>query len=352
MIRPSALGDVCRTAPVLVSLRRRFPNAHIDWLVQEEFAGAIEAHPDLNGVIRFPRKAFAGWWRHPKTAVAVRDWLRDLRRQRYDMVVDCQGLLRSGLFAHATGAARRIGYANARELGWLGLNERHRIPRQMHAVDRMLGLIEAAGVPPIGEMRLHAGEGDVADARALTGDAPYWVIAPTSRWPGKQWPDARYRELVERLLEDESVNRVVLVGSTSERDQCPQTLALAGDRDDVIDLLGKTSVGALLGVIEGAGLVIANDSAALHMAVGCGKPIVALFGPTDVSLVGPFGQDAQVLQHLDGDTKFDHKDFRYGASLMNRITVDEVFDFALRTANQDGATRDASVKAHEKVRSA
>ena len=277
LIRPSALGDVCRTAPVLVSLRRRFPNAHIDWLVQEEFAGAIEAHPDLNGVIRFPRKAFAGWWRNPRTAGAVWRWLRDLRRQRYDLVIDCQGLLRSGLFARATGAPRRVGYANARELGWLGLNERHRIPRSMHAVDRMLGLIEAADIPAVTEMNLHPGERDIAEAQALTGTDSYWVIAPTSRWPGKQWPDARFRELAARLLGEGPAQRVVLVGSDSERTQCPETLALAEERDDVIDLLGKTSVGALLGVIGGADLVIANDSAALHMAVGCGKPMLPMW---------------------------------------------------------------------------
>src|SRR6266550_79225 len=91
IVRPSALGDVCRTVPVLASLKQGFPNAAIDWLVQDSFADAVRAHPDLNAVIEFPRTRFAAWWR-PSVAADVARWLHGLGRAKYDLVLDCQGL--------------------------------------------------------------------------------------------------------------------------------------------------------------------------------------------------------------------------------------------------------------------
>ena len=116
LIRPSALGDVCRTVPVLVSLKRAFPGAEVDWLVQDSFAAAVAHHPDLNGVVPFPRAALARWFSRPAVFRRAVEFLVDLGRRRYDMVIDCQGLLRSGLFTLATRAPVRVGYANAEEL--------------------------------------------------------------------------------------------------------------------------------------------------------------------------------------------------------------------------------------------
>jgi len=144
LIRPSALGDVSRTVPCLVALRRALPGAHIDWLVNASFADAVAAHPMLDGVVRFDRK-------HPRSIPRL---LRHLRAQRYGLVVDLQGLARSGLFTRATGAARRIGFANAREGAWLAYNEKHAFARDLHTVERMRGLLDAAGFPGPADLRL------------------------------------------------------------------------------------------------------------------------------------------------------------------------------------------------------
>src|SRR5690349_568234 len=120
IVRPSALGDVCRTVPVLVSLRSGFPRAKIDWLLQDTFADAVRAHPGLNSVIEFPRARFAAWWR-PSVAADLARWLRGLSRTGYDLVLDCQGLARSGFFSWCTRSARRVGYGDAAELSWLWL---------------------------------------------------------------------------------------------------------------------------------------------------------------------------------------------------------------------------------------
>ena len=98
IIRPSALGDVARSVPVLATLRRAMPNARIDWLVHEGFADAIRHHPALDGVLPFPRKHFGALWRRPAAALDAAAWAADLRGRRYDIVFDFQGLARSGLF--------------------------------------------------------------------------------------------------------------------------------------------------------------------------------------------------------------------------------------------------------------
>ena len=324
IIRPSALGDVCRSVPVLASLKRAWPTARIDWLVQDGFAPAIEHHPALGRAVPFPRDRFSALLKRGRPGEFIR-WLRRLRAARYDLVLDCQGLARSGLFARLTGAPRRVGFADAREMGWLGLSERCPVPADLHSVDRMLALVRCAGAEPVADMRLYS---DLAERAWVTshqtlGAGGYAVIAPTSRWPGKRWPAERFAEAARALL-DLGVASVAVIGAASERGQCGPVLTLARAEPRVVDLVGGTSIGRVMAVIEASRLVIANDSAALHMAVGFERPIVGLYGPTRVDRVGPYGRASEVIQHVGPRERLDHKDANAGLALMERIGVEEV----------------------------
>ena len=325
LIRPSALGDVCRTVPVLVSLRRAWPDARIDWLVQDTFSEAIRAHPDLSGVVEFPRKALGRAMRRARIGELSR-FLAGLREPRYDLVIDAQGLFRSAWFAWATRSPCRVGHRAAREFGWLFYTRREWGSEDLHTVDRMLALLGEAGARPEKDMRLYAPESDrarAADDPALRGR--FALFAPATRWPGKQWAPERFAELAGRLLDAGLVERVILAGTTGERDQCAPLAALAGRDARVVDRFGGTSVGGLMAMVERSALVVANDSAALHMAVGFDRPLVALYGPTRVDLVGPYGRERDVLQHLEPGDRTDHKNDHAGRLLMERIGVDEVF---------------------------
>ncbi|MCC6678068.1 MAG: glycosyltransferase family 9 protein [Phycisphaerales bacterium] len=341
IIRPSALGDVCRTVPVLVSLRRSHPDARIDWLIQDSFEGAIAHHPALTHTVPFPRRLLGQAIRRLDIA-PVMHFLDALAQVHYDLVVDVQGLARSGFFAYWTGAPRRIGLANARELGWLGLNERHHIPRNLHTVDRMLEVLRLAGVPPVPDMRLYASDAARRQLHSLghtptqIKPGPYVVIAPTSRWPAKRWPADRFANVASHLAARGLT--VILVGSRSERDQCAPLLALAARTPLVIDLIGQTTVAQLMALIESSSLVIANDSAALHMAVGFDRPLIGLYGPTDISLVGPYRRDADVIQHITPADKLNHKDDAR-VDLMRRITTDEVIAAAEQRLANDSPRR-------------
>lgn len=328
LIRPSALGDVCRSVPVLASLRAAWPEARIDWLVNEAFAPAIAAHPALTEALPFARHAFGAWW-NPANAPAFFRWLGGLRRRRYDLVIDCQGLARSAMMTAATRAPVRVGYANAPEGAWLAYNHRKRVDRSLHAVDRMLKLLDPIGVPPVRDMRLYADESSRAaiDRRLGPLGDRLAVVAPTSRWPGKRWPEDRFADLTLALLGRGLADRVAVVGAPGEESQCPQLIALAARDDRVINLVGSCSVGELLAVIERSCLVIANDSAALHIAVGFDRPIVALYGPTDVSRVGPYERDHTVVQRIRAGDRLDHKSAD-NVELMRRITLDDAIGAA------------------------
>jgi ADP-heptose:LPS heptosyltransferase len=315
--------------PLAVSLRRAWPQASIAWLIQDSFADAVRSHPAVDETVLFPRSRWRRWWDPRNLATALR-WLGALRG-RFDLVVDAQGLGRSGLMAWSTRAGRRIGFADAREGGWLGLNERYDIAER-HAVDRMVGLVAAAGVPPIRDLRLYAPPEAVAwwrEDRARRGLGRYAVFAPTSRWASKAWPAERWGELAGRLLDrgldGERLDRIAYVGGGNERVEVAAALPREAGAERCLDLAGATNVGQLMAVIAEADLVVANDSAALHMAVGFGRPLLALFGPTDPTLVGPYGREDAVLRSAEAERFTGHyRDRSLGDRLMRGIAVGDV----------------------------
>lgn len=322
LIRPSALGDVCRTVPVVAALRARYPGARIEWMVQRGFEDAVRHHPAVDAVVPFDRRALGKQILKGHLG-ETRAFLRALRDAGYDMVLDAQGLARSAVFMGSTRAAVRIGYRQAQEGAWLAANLRVDAPRDLHTVDRMLRLAAAAGADVSQpDMRLYA-DPDALSQVILEYPEPYAVIAPTSRWASKRWPDERFAQVARELLARRRVERVIVVGAPGEREQCPACLALAAEHPRVTDRVGSTSVAMLMALIARASLVIANDSAAVHMAVGFGRPTVALYGPTDTARVGPYRREACVIQHLEPGDRFDHKDDT-NAAMMRRINAEDV----------------------------
>jgi heptosyltransferase-1 len=315
IIRPSGLGDVARSVPVLASLKRAHPEAQIDWLVRRGFEDAIRHHPDLNEAILFNRKR---WTR----SFAM---MRDLRRRRYDRVYDLQGLMRSAIFTRSTGAPRRVGLKQSRECATLGYNIVHDV-REDHVVDRSLGLLAADGVKPVRDMRLYTSE---ADRRWLDehlaglgmADTPYAVVAPTALWASKRWPIDRFVELARRLPE-RGIEHIFVVGAPGEQAQAAALIDMA-DPPNVHNLVGTTTVGQLMALIERCALAICHDSAALHMAVGLGRRAIGLYGLTDPRRDGPYRYPTGVVKAPVTETirhKQKHIDDRY----MARITVDDV----------------------------
>lgn len=324
IVRPSALGDVCRTVPLLAALRFHFPASQIDWVVQDAFVDAVRAHPALHACIPFPRQALRRWWSPAGAARAIR-WARPLRRTRYDLAIDAQGLMRSALICWFSGAPRRIGPSGWREGAAPLWNERVRC-EALHDVDRTLALAtRATGVPTIADMRLTVPSEGLewwSIARVAAGVASrYAVFAPTSRWPSKQWPDERWVELARQMLAQGLVESIVVLGAPGEEPKVAQLLANMPPQCQ--NFIGRTAVGQAMAAIAGASVVVSSDSAALHMAVGLGVPYVALMGPTDSRRVGPWqGEPWTIAGGLPPQDPRAYR--RCDNSLMARIPVDAV----------------------------
>lgn len=291
IIKPSAIGDVVHTLPILNLLRRRWPEARIDWLVTPACANLLHGHPQLNEVILFDRRYFANWWCNPRVGWHFYQWVRSLRRRRFDLVIDLQGLFRSGWLAWCTGAATRLGFANARELGWVFYNHRvHLPPGEHHAVERYLKLIAALGCPlePV-EFPLATTDADrQAVQRMLAHERPFAVLLPGTNWSTKRWPIRNFAALVRPLERDFGLETVVAGG--------PDDVELARQIPGALNLAGQTSLRQLTALLERADLVIANDSGPMHIAAALGRPLVALFGPTNPVRTGPFGRPEAVLR--------------------------------------------------------
>src|SRR5438067_13082300 len=145
LIKPSALGDIVHALPVLSALRSRFPTARITWVVNKTYEPLLAGHPDLTDALAFDRGATRRGFR--RAVAYALGFAAELRRRRFDLVIDLQGLLRSGLMCLATGASRVVGFAGAREgsrYAYTG-TIRGADRGQGHAVDRYWKVVEALG---------------------------------------------------------------------------------------------------------------------------------------------------------------------------------------------------------------
>jgi lipopolysaccharide heptosyltransferase I len=283
IIKPSAIGDVVHTLPILNLLRKRFKDARISWLVTPACAGLLDGHPMLDDIILFERKRFAASWRDPAAAKELYAFARDLRDRRFDLVIDLQGLLRSGWLTWQTGAPVRVGFANAREFAWIAYTHRVKIDTmQQHAVERYLSLAEALGCgrAPV-EFPFATDAGDRAYLSSLLQSMDeFAVLLPGTNWPTKRWPVEYFARLPAVLRSKWNLATVVAGG--------PDVAPLAAQIPDSLDLTGKTNLRQLTALLEKSTIVIANDSGPMHIASALGKRLITLFGPTNPVRTGPY----------------------------------------------------------------
>jgi heptosyltransferase-1 len=294
IIKPSSLGDVVHALPTLAMLRSRFPSAHIAWLVKEQWSGLLERAEGLDKI----------WPIQP----GLKGWLAiipQLRAERFDIVVDLQGLLRSGVVGWLTGAARRIGFANAREGSvWLYSEKVPVALPDMHAVDRYLLVAARLGAPSAGQpspafrlRRLPEDHKAVADVLARHGlsEKTRWIaINPFARWPTKRWPLESFAGVADRI-QQQGWGRIVLFGGGGDK---PQAQAMMQRMHTAaVDVTGEMPIKLLPALLESAAVLLTNDSGPMHIAAAVGTPVVALFGPTNPARTGPYGSRHTILQH-------------------------------------------------------
>jgi len=318
LIKPSALGDVIHTVPVLLKLRQRYPDAQIDWMMSPAIAEWVGHHPALNRVLEFDRKALV----QPRKAPAL-FWklMKELTTGGYDLVIDLHGQFRSAFFTLATGAPVRIGFdrprrksfsslrqlppeaykhgwTGAREISWVAYSHHIAIPTlEAHAVDRYLWLGEMLGfspeapdfhVPIPAEAAAHAAE-LLAQHGAV--DRPLLLISPGTVWDTKRWRTDGFAE-VARHFSSQGWS-VAAIGSGNDCSVCNELVNMC---PAVLNLCGQTKISELAALTQRADLCITNDSGPMHLAVALQRPVVSIFGPTDPLWIGPYGRPHAVVR--------------------------------------------------------
>ncbi|MCC6346958.1 MAG: glycosyltransferase family 9 protein, partial [Nitrospirales bacterium] len=285
VVKPSSLGDIVHSMPFLQVMRETFPQAEIHWIVAKGLEGLIEGHPLIGKLWIIEKDHWKDLKRLGGTARELKSLFASLREEEFDLAVDLQGLLRSGILTRASRAPVRVGFSEAREGSTLFYTHRVRGGREVHAVDRYLKIASALG----GTVRdvlfpLPPAE-DSAEVRAIkSGAGDYVVIVPGARWKTKIWPAERFGRIASLLRE-----RSIIVGSQADGERAKEIEALSGGK--ALSLAGMTDLRELIAVIRDARFVLTNDSGPMHIAAALGIPVVALFGPTNPVRTGPYGSN-------------------------------------------------------------
>lgn len=300
LIKPSSLGDVIHALPVLHGLRRRYPTAKIDWLINPAFAPLLSGHPDLNEAILFDRKKYGRMLFDWSGAKDFLRFVRGLQAKKYDLAIDLQGLLRSGFIARVSGARTRIGFRGAREGAHFFYTDLIEPPDSMeHAADRNYFVMQMLGAESFGlSFQLPIGEHAGTKATELLsasriGDEAVVLVAPGARWETKCWAAERFATVIDQIHE-QTAARCVLVGGTDELPLC-EAVARAC-RGNIVNLAGKTDLPTLAALIERCALLICHDSGPMHLAAALNRPLVCITGPTNPKRTGPYARGGDVIR--------------------------------------------------------
>ncbi len=367
LIKPSSLGDIVMALPALSALRRSFPGARITWLVRPAFAPLIEGHPHLDEIIHFDRKTLGKAWYCPFAMKALGSLIGDLRRRRFDAVLDLQGLLRSASLAWASGCKHRFGPDWGREFAhWFYTTAVPRHAEWVHVIDYYMKIIEAMGgcdlgvefvlpekpaavasardllrrslkceVPSVkSQAKADAAEGEASDLKLQTSNfkLPYAVLIPGSAQASKCWPAERFGALADRLACEHGLS-IVATGAGAESAMVERIQSHA--KCPIANLAGRTSLPELVEVLRSARLVVSNDTGPGHIAAALGKPLVMMFSWSNPLRVGPYRRPECIVGR-DIATRGLAIKSTNPAHAITHITLDEV---NARVAQQLGGRR-------------
>ncbi len=332
IIKLSAIGDLVHSLPFLEVIRDNFPRARIDWVVDEEASRILLGHSAINRMIISRRKT---WQKRllkikesPAVLLEILRFIREIRGHYYDLVVDLQGLLKSGVLVGFSRGGRKIGMSGAREGSWAFLNERPvSVDYTQHAIDRYLKLAEYLGCDSISwNGRIPISESDKERIDHLLNSnglmkRPIISINPMARWESKLWSPERFAALADRLG-DELSCRIIFSGSEDDMAVIESISMMMKEKP--VNLAGKTTLKELAYLYSKCLCLVTTDTGPMHIAAAMGCRVVALFGPTAPWRTGPYGKGHEVIR-MDVECSPCFMKKCGHMTCMNNISVERVF---------------------------
>jgi len=360
IVKLSALGDVTHTLPALIAVRRAYPGARIDWLIEDTAAPIVEEHPALDRALVWSRRKFTCALRAAKIVEAwsiLSAFVRELRSTQYDLVLDFQALMKSGVWVCLARGRRKVGFGRGMdrsEGSYVFLTERIRaVSMEIHALDRGLMLLEAIGIPrgpveygfPISDeargrverllspaesghnheeverglrraqstrsCRAQRYEKSRAPQERPPTDGPHSITQapgvdaqdPTQGTPlivihpMTRWSTKLWTAQAFAETADALSQRGLQVVFTGASQDGPAIDAIFDRlKRPALRLDGQLDLKSLAALFERSSVVVSTDTGPMHIAAGVGMPVVALFGPTAPNRTGPYGPGHIVLR--------------------------------------------------------
>jgi heptosyltransferase-1 len=297
VVRLGSMGDVIHALPAVASLKHSFPHSRLSWVIKPRWAPLLEGNPFVDEIIPFTRSA--------REILATR---RLLRRERFELAVDLQGLIQSALVAASAKADKIVGLARsqARESFAAMFYSSTVRTSAVHRVDRYLELVAAAGASNL----LHTFPLPPGKPEGKLPDEAFVLACPLAGWGSKQWPMEHYTELARRL-------------------KVPLVVNGPPDSENVLRQIqgAQIHLSGLEGLIDAtrrAQAIVGVDSGPVHLAAALGKPGVAIYGPTDPASHGPYGGTLRILRSSSAITSYKRRAADPGS--MRAVSVAEVLE--------------------------
>ena len=323
LIRLRRIGDIVLTTPAVTLLRQEFPEAEIDYIVEEPYRDLVEGHPSLDAVIVLPRELGARDFLHH---------LRRIRKSRYDVLIDFHGGPRAALLTLFSKAGRKFGY----RIKYKHIIYDFTVPRKpekgfMHSAEGHISLVNALGASPKSPPSLNLPPSKKSESekirRILTENdcagGPVVILHISAGNRFRDWGTEKTSALVNLLAQIPGI-KIFLIGSHQDRKSEEEILKKS--KGPLISLVGLFNLRELRELISAATLFVGPDSGPMHIAAATKTPIVALFGPTLPEHFGPWKAEAAILEkELDcrpcRQRHCVHEDFR----CLQSITPEEVY---------------------------
>ena len=321
IVKLSSLGDIIHVTPCIRAIRRALPECEMTAVVDDRYARALQHNPHLDRIIETKSSNENRIARFLK----IRRQLREVRRQRFDLAIDFQGLEKSAMWVYASGARFKAGRGSTR-LGW-SLVVHPDLTR--HAVEVCAEIAEAIGFDVTNlEPEVFITREEESELEALLQahglpESGFLVFSPFNRRSSKVWPAERYAELGLALHRDTGLP-IAISGSPLEV-SFNDTLNPLFEAGAAVSLVGKTTVGQAFALYRRARLLVAGDTGPAHAAAALATPVVALFGPTLPERTRPWGAAHTVVQKLRPATHDAYHTDSAGIHI-SAIDVDSVYD--------------------------
>lgn len=300
IILHGAIGDVARGVALAVQIKRQWPSCRITWAVEPISRSLVEHHPSIDRVVVFQRGAgLKGYLR----------FIRELRQDSYDVCLDLQRHFKSGFTSLLSGASKRIGFdkGNSREGNWMFQTQHIATQvRESPKIVQFFAFLDALGIArsePI-EFQLEPSTEQQSRIDALIGlDAgasavEHVALLIGSTWTSRVWPTENYIELARALWQRYRLRSIIVGGPADAIAAAAISSELLPEQ--VVNLVGKTSLRDLSAVFTRARLAIGSDSGPMHIAAAVATPIISLWGSTSPVRSGPYGWEGYCLQSAIG----------------------------------------------------